>query len=218
MSVMGGVATTQANTLLGDWEIFFWAGVGIYAIVVGLIVFCLLMWHRRENDRPSQFKTNTKLEITYTIIPLLIVAGLFYVTITREWSVEAIAAKPYATVQVTGYRWSWRFFYPNAGVVINGTPQAPPEMALPLGETTQVDLISTDVNHAFWVPAFLFKRDAIPGFTNSFDFTPTRAGVYIGRCAEFCGLDHAMMTFTVRVLPPAAFQAWLANHRRMAAS
>jgi len=141
------------------------------------------------------------------------VAVLFYYTLHKEWSVDAQTAHPAATVAVTAFRWSWRFAYPHQSITVNGTPQSPPEFALPLGETSHITLTSVDVDHAFWIPQFLFKRDAIPGFVNTFDLTPTRAGVYRGVCAEFCGLDHAHMTFTVRVLPPAQFKAWLAAHR-----
>lgn len=218
MSALDGAATVQGHTLLGDWQIFFCAAIVIYVIVALLIVVPLLIWRRRADGLPPQFNQNPALEIGYTIVPLLIVGGLFYVTLTREWSVEAQTPTPYATVRVTGFRWSWRFDYPHTGVAITGTPQMPPEMALPLGQTTRIDLISNDVNHAFWVPAFLFKRDAIPGFTNSFDLTPTRIGVFHGLCAEFCGLDHALMTFSVRVLPPDQFKAWLVAHRGAPAS
>jgi cytochrome c oxidase subunit 2 len=81
-------------------------------------------------------------------------------------------------------------------------------MVLPLGEVTRIEITSVDVNHAFWVPDFLFKRDAIPGQTTAFDLQPARLGTYLGRCAEFCGLNHALMTFTVRVVTPDDFQRW----------
>ncbi|MDQ2663287.1 MAG: cytochrome c oxidase subunit II [Candidatus Eremiobacteraeota bacterium] len=214
MSVLNDAGTTQGQTLLGDWQIFLYTALAIVVIVVLLILVPLFVWRRKKNnDFPPQFKKNTPLEITYTIIPLLIVGVLFYVTMVREKSVEAQTASPFAIVDVTGYRWSWRFQYPRDRVTVSGTPQAPPEFALPLGQTTRIVLDSVDVNHAFWIPAFLFKRDAIPGFTNSFDLTPTRQGVFHGVCAEFCGLDHTGMTFSVRVLPPAAYRRWLESHR-----
>ncbi len=89
----------------------------------------------------------------------------------------------------------------------------PPTLYLPLGRPTEIDLRSEDVTHSFWVPAFLFKRDAIPGMTNVFDITPTRTGTFPSRCAQFCGLDHALMTFVVRVVPAAAYDA-LPHHER----
>ena len=85
-------------------------------------------------------------------------------------------------------------------------------MVLPMGETVRIELTSSDVIHSFYVPGFLFKRDAIPGRTTAFDFRADRLGVYRGECAEFCGLDHAYMNFSVRVVSPGAFEAWLASH------
>ena len=213
MSALHDAATTQGQTLLGDWQIFLYTAAVVVAIVVLLILVPLFVWRRKDGRYPAQFSKNTPLEIGYTVLPLLIVGALFYVTMVREKSVEAQTSKPFAVVDVTGYRWSWRFTYPGQYVTVAGTPQSAPEFALPLGQTTRIVLNSADVNHAFWIPAFLFKRDAIPGFSNSFDLTPTRPGVFRGVCAEFCGLDHAMMTFSVRVLPAPKYRAWLASHR-----
>ena len=206
--------TAQGGILLADWQVFIIVAAIVGAIVVALIVVPPIVWRRRDDALPPQFKKNTPLEIAYTVVPLLIVAALFWVTLKNDWPVEAQVSKPYAVVHVTAFRWSWRFDYPADGVSVSGTPQSPPELALALGEPTRIELVSADVNHAFWVPAFLFKRDAIPGFTNSFDLTPVRAGVYRGECGEFCGIDHAGMTFQVRVLPPAAYRAWIAQHKK----
>ena len=80
---------------------------------------------------------------------------------------------------------------------------------MPVGRTIHLTVESLDVNHAFYVPAFLFKRDAIPGHPTSFDFTVDAAGTYAGQCAEFCGVLHDTMTFTVRAVDGPAFEAWL---------
>jgi cytochrome c oxidase subunit 2 len=79
---------------------------------------------------------------------------------------------------------------------------------LPLGETTRIELSSADVDHGFWIPDFLFKRDAIPGQTTAFDLSPTKLGVFEGRCSAFCGLQHANMLFRVHVVTPADFMRW----------
>jgi cytochrome c oxidase subunit 2 len=81
-------------------------------------------------------------------------------------------------------------------------------MVLPLGETTRIELSASDVNHGFWVPAFYFKRDAIAGQTTDFDLTPNKLGTFSGRCSSFCGLDHALMLFSVRVVTPRDFARW----------
>lgn len=214
MSVLRNPGTTQGQLLLGDWWVFLITGGIIAAIVILLILVAIIVWRRRSvSDFPAQFKKNTPLEISYTVVPLLIVAGLFLVTYVYERGVEAQTARPDAIVDVTAYRWSWRFDYPGAGVHIAGRPQEPPEFALPLNKTSRIVLNSADVVHAFWIPAFLFKRDAVPGMQNTFDLTPTRAGVFRGVCAEFCGLQHADMTFTVRVLPQRQYETWLDSHK-----
>lgn len=202
-------ATTQAASLHEDWSTFFYAGIAVAAVVYVLILLPLVLWRRRGDTYPPQFRENPPLEIACTVLPLLIVAYLFYVSYENETDVEALAAAPDVTVYVTAFDWSWRFRYAGTPVDVAGTPEQPPELVLPVDETTRIDLRSADVNHAFWVPAFLFKRDAIPGIDNRFDLRPDKVGIYRGECAEFCGLRHSSMTFTVRVVDDAAFARWL---------
>lgn len=206
-------ATVQSESLHEDWAVFFACGLVVATIVYALILFPLWRWRRRDERFPAQTDRNVPLELTYTAIPLLIVAALFWITYRNETTVEALSASPDVTVQVTAFDWSWRFRYPSASVDVVGTPQHPPEMVLPVDATTRIALGSADVDHAFWVPAFLFKRDAIPGMTNTFDLRPTTIGVFQGECAEFCGLAHADMRFTVRVVDRSTFERWLAEHR-----
>ncbi len=213
MLPLGG--TVQSQSLHDMWVTFFWAGVGVAIVVYGLIGWCILRYRRRPSDvaYPDQFRINKHWEIVYTAIPILMVVALFLITYPSERHVETIAQQQAVVVNVTGFRWSWRFDYPQLGVSVTGTPQAPPELVLPVGETTRLNVSSVDVDHSFWVPAFLFKRDAIPGLENVFDWTPKKLGTFRGECGEFCGLDHALMTFAVRVLTPADFKIWSRSHR-----
>ncbi len=200
--------------LRGVWYIFFGAAMFVAVFVYGLIFYSIVRWRRRRDDDdslPPQFHKNTPIELTGVIIPLLMVMGLFYITFVREKVVDVLHPGPYAVVDVTGYRWSWQFRYPGHGIVVNGGPNAPPTLVLPARRMTQINLYSLDVVHSFWVPAFLFKRDATPGYVMHFDLTPTRLGDYRGVCAEFCGLDHALMTFRVRVVPAPTYAEWLAS-------
>lgn len=205
-------ASLQAEDLRGVWLIFFATACVVAVFVYALIFYSLARWHARANAKePPQFKQNPPLEIAGVIVPLLIVIGLFYITYVREAGNDALHSNPYATVDVRAFRWSWTFDYPGHNITITGTPLQPPQLVLPAGKMTQINLYSEDVDHSFWIPAFLFKRDAIPGFPNHFDLTPNKVGVYSGSCSEFCGLDHALMTFTVRVVPVADFDRWLAS-------
>lgn len=210
-------ASLEGMDLRGVWYIFFGAGLFVAVIVYGLIFFSLLKWRKRSASAgtvaAAQFHTNAGIEITGVVIPIIIVIGLFYITYIREDVVDFLRPGPYAVVDVTAYRWSWQFRYPGHPIVANGNPnmETTPQMVIPVGKMTQINLYSSDVVHAWWVPEFLFKRDATPGYTIHFDVTPTHTGSFLGECVEFCGLDHALMRFTVKVVPVAQYDRWLAS-------
>jgi len=206
--------TTQGEDINDLWRIFFVAGLVVAGIVIGLILWCVVRYRRRDGDEelPPQRGANVPIEIVYTVLPIATVFALFALTYTADHRVEGLAPNPAVTIHVTGFQWQWRFDYVDAGVTVLGSPGQEPQMVLPMGETVRIELTSSDVIHSFYVPGFLFKRDAIPGRTTAFDFRADRLGVYRGECAEFCGLDHAYMNFSVRVVSPGAFEAWLASH------
>jgi cytochrome c oxidase subunit 2 len=194
-----------------DWLSFVWAGVAVGVFVYACIAWCLIRYRRKAGRAAARFENNTPLEIAYVAIPLAIVTALLVLSISIEGPVDAVSAAASNHVEVTAFRWSWRFSYEGGLINQSGTPDAPPTLYLPAGETTEVTLRSVDVTHSFWVPAFLFKRDAIPGMKNVFDLRPSRSGRFRGRCAQFCGLEHARMTFTVDVVRPGAFRRFLAS-------
>ncbi len=158
------------------------------------------------------YHESVPLEIVYTAVPVLIVVVLFVISVRANDRVTALAPDPSLTVRVEAFTWGWRFAYPG-GVEVVSPPSsettAGPVLMLPLGETVRFQLTSNDTIHAFWVPEFLYKKDAIPGRTFEFDVTPTEQGTFQGHCAEFCGLNHAYMNFKVRVVSGADFDAWL---------
>jgi cytochrome c oxidase subunit II len=203
-------ASSHGIAMRADWLIFIGAGIFVGSYVYACILWCLWRYRRRSDALPQQFSGNAPLEFLYVALPLSIVCGLFLVTFLVEMPVDHVRASPPNRVVVTAFRWSWRFQYPN-GATTFGTPYAPPTLYLPANESTEIDLRSADVTHSFWVPAFLFKRDAIPGMTNVFDLTPDRLGRFLGRCAQFCGLDHALMTFEVAVVSRRAYDRYLAT-------
>ena len=129
------------------------------------------------------------------------------------------SGSPTHTVEVIGKQWSWDFNYVDEGVyetgvqaALDGTEGAEerlPTLVLPVDEKVEFVLYARDVNHSFWIPAFYYKLDVIPGRLNSFDATPNKIGVYDGKCAELCGTYHARMLFTVHVVSKADYETYM---------
>jgi len=210
-------SSVQGQKIASLYHLMFWIAIGVAAVVYGLILWSVIRYRRRSEELPKQTRYHIPLEITYTVIPILIVLGLFVATYHTEKQVDRVSSDPQVSINVAGFRWQWRFSYPAFGIHIVGTPTTFPTMVVPVGETVQITLRADDVIHAFFVPDFLFKRDAIPGVTNVFDFTVPKAGVFPGECAEFCGLDHADMVFYVKAVSPAQFNRWVTQQQGLVA-
>jgi cytochrome c oxidase subunit 2 len=206
-------ATEQARAVSDLWTVFVIAAAGVGAVVWGLITIALVRYRRRAADAgtlPEQVRDAPRLEIAWTIGPILLVLVLFWLTLGALERIDA-RTPGRVTVDVTAFRWQWRFDYPGTGISVTGGPDSPAEMVVPAGEPIHVVLTATDVIHAFYVPQFLFKRDAIPGRPNEFDLTIDEPGAYGGQCAEFCGVFHHRMTLTVRAVTRPEYDAWLAG-------
>lgn len=207
-------ASKEGDRVLSLWQGFFVAAMVVGAIVVGLITYTLIRYRRRSDAVPTQKHENIPIEILYTVTPIVVVAMLFGFSVAAERKVTRTVDQPDVVVNVTGFQWGWQFAYPDLGVTIEGAGEiSPPELVVPVGQTTRFVLRTTDVNHSFWVPAFLEKRDLIQGVDNEIDVTPNRAGEYVGRCAEYCGLDHWRMPFQVRVVTQEEFDQWVEEHQ-----
>jgi cytochrome c oxidase subunit 2 len=197
------------------WDLFLYLGLAVLAFVVVLVLYIIVRYRRRDDQLPRQKHYNIPMEITYTVVPLLVVLALFAVTFVTVNAVEDSDDDPDLTVEVTAFQWQWAFDYPEAGFTVVGGPENDdPELVLPANSTVEFELRSLDVVHSFWITAFRFKRDVIPGSPSTFTVDiGDQVGYYAnaGVCAEYCGLDHAFMRFSVRVLEPAEFDAWLAD-------
>lgn len=203
-------ASAEGEQIRDLWQGFFLTAAAVGVLVWGLLVYVLIRYRRRNDDVPRQNPYNVPVEVLYTVVPIVAVAVLFGVSTAVEQDIGDVTDDPAVAVEVVGFQWQWRFTYPDEGVTLVGTPEdGPPELVLPVGETVRFDLVAEDVAHSFWVPDFLEKRDLIPGVDNELDITPTRTGTFVGRCAEFCGLDHWRMGFSVRVVEPDEYDAWL---------
>jgi cytochrome c oxidase subunit 2 len=202
-----------------------WTGSVIAALIVGFLVWGLILYsvvaHRkRSDDLPRQTAYNLPLEIAYTIAPFLIIAGLFFFTVTVQNRVMDRSEDPDEVIAVNAFKWNWQFVYPDTAgpdgdpVSTVGTSSAIPILVVPTNRTIRFEVASADVIHSFWVPEFLFKLDVIPGNENGrdnvFEVTVREEGAYVGRCAELCGTYHAYMNFEVRAVSGDDYDAYLA--------
>ncbi len=206
-------ASRQGGEVLDLWRVLFLAAVALGVVVIALIGWALVRYRRRAGGQAAGFSENVPLELFYTAVPLVIVAVLFGVTVAVQRDVTSHAPQPDVRVEVTGFQWGWRFRYPAQGVTVVGDANDIPTLVLPVGANVRLRLEATDVVHSFFVPAFLVKRDLIPGVDNSIEVRPTEEGRFPGVCAEFCGLDHWRMTFDVEVVSPAQFQQFVAEQQ-----
>ena len=182
--------------------------------VEGFILYAIVRYRRKPGDDtlPEQLHGNTTVEIIWTLIPTVIVFILFGVSMVSLAEVEARSDHPGVVVQVDGFQWNWTFRYED-GPVVQPQGGEPPVLAVPVGEPVRLVLNSLDVNHAFYVPQFLIKRDLIDlgenGRDNELEFTITEAGTYAGQCAEFCGTSHADMKFVVNAMSREDYDAYI---------
>jgi cytochrome c oxidase subunit 2 len=206
-------ATQQGRQIADLYGVFAVSSVVVAGIVWVAASLALVRSRRVREGLPRQVSGNLLVEGIWTAIPLVTVLALFALTVATLSGVDARQPGAGVSLHVTAFRWGWTFAYPDSGVTISGLPESPPELVVPVGQPVHVTLDATDVNHAFFVPRFLFKRDAIPGRATTFDFLVQQAGTYPGACAEYCGVLHAAMTFSVRAVSRPDFDSWLASAR-----
>ena len=231
----GWLPTERGTTSNTDRIMDLWVNSWIAALVVGiitwgLIVWCLVAYRRRKGTVgfPRQTSFNLPLEVFYLTIPLFMVLVFFYFTDRDQQAIDDRSQPADVVVDVRGKQWAWDFNYKagdvieedvyEAGVQTNLTGntidmEQLPTLYLPVNKSVDLELNSRDVIHSFWVPAFLQKRDMIPGKTNYIRFTPTKEGTYDGKCAELCGEYHSEMLFRVKVVSEAEFDAHMDSLR-----
>ena len=211
-------ATAEAPIILNLWNGSWIAAWAVGAVTLGLMLWAAVAYRRKHRDEvPVQTTYNLPLELLYTIVPLIMILGLFWFTARDQSEILTIDNDQDQTVSVVGFRWSWGFNYLDENAydlglpVGEGSTNEPATLVLPVGEKIRFELNSPDVIHSFWVPAFLFKMDVIPGKTNVFELTPDKLGTFAGKCAELCGVDHARMLFQVKVVERAEFDEYIAD-------
>jgi cytochrome c oxidase subunit 2 len=210
--------TKQGADIRHLYQIIFAIAVVVFVVVDGAILFAVLRYRRRPADDtlPPQIHGNNLLEVIWFLVPFAIVIILYAFSTQTLARVDDVHGSPDLQVDVQGFQWQWTFKYPAYDFQVKGTIDKPPEMVLPVNQTTRITEKSTDVIHSFYVPSWNFKKDIIPGHINEFDVFPDRTGTFSGQCAEFCGLLHNAMTFSVRVLERPEFERWAAEQQEAA--
>jgi cytochrome c oxidase subunit 2 len=217
-------ATEGAERVTTLWVGSWIAALFVGALVWGLIIWCVVAYRRRRDDDgslPVQLRYNVPVEILYTVVPVFMIAVLFYYTQRDETALLDTSKEPDVVVNVVGKQWSWDFNYVNEDTFEAGThaqltgepgvEETLPTLVLPVNQRTEFVLTARDVIHSFWIPAFLQKLDMIPGKVNRFQVTPTQTGEFQGKCAELCGAYHSQMLFNVKVVEQAEYDAHIAQ-------
>jgi len=191
----------------------------IFLVVAGLLLYALIRFRSRPEDsdrEPAQIYGSNQIEVSWTVIPILIVVTLFLATTRVILGTQAIP-KPDSAINVTviGHQFWWEYRYPQLGVVTAN------ELHIPISDSahptpTYLTMSSADVSHSFWVPRLAGKTDVIPNKINTMWIDPTQPGLYLGQCAQYCGTQHAKMLLRVYAQTPADFAAWVDQQRQPA--
>lgn len=207
-------ATVQGQDIHRLYVVIAIMAAPVFVGVEAFLLWSVIKFRKRKQDSalgPQSFGT-TRALVVFFLVPTVIVGTLFAVGERTLASVQKQDPNPGVVIRAEGFQWEWTFYYLNEGFFVSGkTLVRPAVMEIPVDEPIKIELRSRDVIHSFFIPAFLFKRDVVPGRTNTFTFTPTKIGTFPGQCAEFCGLWHSKMTFVVRVVTPSDYAAWTAR-------
>jgi cytochrome c oxidase subunit 2 len=195
----------QAQSIASLFSIITIIAFLILLLVTGLVIFAIIRFRSRGSLEPqSETHDRTRLEVTWTALPLLLLAGVFILTVsTIQKSDPTAAAGQNPDVIVIGHQWWWEVHYPKSGVVTAN------EIHMVAGQRYLFQFESADVIHDFWVPQLGRKIDMIPGHPNQMFMQADQVGTYSGACAEYCGAEHAWMRIRVLVQSPTDFNSWL---------
>ena len=230
--LQGWMPSTSGLTNHVDRIMGLWTTSWIVLLLVGLVTWGLMIWaaiaYRRRKGQtglPVQLRYHMPIEIFFTIVPVVLVAGFFAFTARDQAIIEEPIEDPDYSITVYGKRWAWDFVYERDSqdpVYYQGLqamndpetnliePESLPTLYLPTDSSIEITLESRDVAHSFWVVEFLYKKDMLPGVTNHMYFeTGSEEGILRGKCAELCGDYHSLMLFNVELVSPAEYDAYL---------
>jgi cytochrome c oxidase subunit 2 len=217
-----------------------WIIFAIFVLVFGFMMYAIVKHRKSVGHEAEQFHENTTVEIAWTIIPFVILIGMAYPATKTIISMKD-TSNPDITIKATGYQWKWGYDYLQEGVSFYSNMSTPRDqidghnvqarnananyllevdnpVVVPVGKKIRIITTANDVIHAWWVPAFGVKQDAIPGFVRDTWFKADKVGVYRGQCAELCGKDHGFMPIVVEVVEQDKYAQWIASQKKTAAA
>ena len=228
--------TELSRDIHGLHMLILWICVAIAVAVFGVMIYSIATFRKSKGAVPATFDHNTKAEIIWTVIPVIILVAMAIPAARTLVKIDDTRGSE-LTVKVTGYQWKWQYEYVGEGVsffstlartsdearqldsgidpssVENYLLEVDNPLVVPQGRKVRVLITANDVIHAWWVPDFGMKKDAIPGYINELWFRADEPGTYRGQCAELCGRDHGFMPVVVVVKPQAEYDAWLAEQK-----
>ncbi|TKW67395.1 MAG: cytochrome c oxidase subunit II [Paracoccus denitrificans] len=199
----------------------------VTVFVCALLLWCIVRYNRRANPVPARFSHNTPIEVTWTLVPILILIGIGVFSLPILFRQLAIPQNPAVVIKAIGHQWYWSYEYPDEGLAFDALMLAKEDLeangykpeeyllaadnavVVPVGQEVLMQFTATDVIHSWTIPAFAVKQDAVPGRIAQLAFTATQEGVYFGQCSELCGINHAYMPIVVKAVSPETYAAWL---------
>lgn len=232
---MQGMVTELGHNMSSFHTYLVWLITAICLLVLALIVIVVVRFNERRNPVPSRTTHNTLLEVAWTVVPVLILVAIAIPSF-RLLRQQLIIPEADVVVKATGYSWYWGYEYPedqgggfkfDSNMITEEKDLKPDQprllgadnaMVVPVNKTVKVQVTSADVIHAFALPSFGIKVDAVPGRLNETWFRAEREGVYYGQCSELCGNGHPYMPIEIRVVSEQQYAAWLAEAKQKFAS
>jgi cytochrome c oxidase subunit II len=203
-------ATKQGQQIHQLFVIILILAGAVFLLVEGLLAWAIVRYRKRDDSAPPQDFGSNRALVGFFAFGAVVVAILFPFGERALSAVDHQDPFPQVSIRLEGFQWQWTALYQNEGIFTTGhTLRQPMVMEVPVDEPVHITLVSRDVMHEFFVPAFLFMRNAFPGHPNTFTFTATKLGTFPGQCAEFCGLWHSRMTFFLKVVTPTDYTAWV---------
>ena len=223
-------AAPSMDEIIDFHNLVLWIIIAITVFVLALLLIIIVKFNAKANPTPSKTTHNTLLEVAWTVIPVVILVVIAIPSFRMLFKQLNIPQSD-LTIKAVGNQWNWTYTYPDVKIAFTSimlqdadrqklNPVPPRLLAVdnpvvvPVNKVVRVQVIGSDVIHAFAVPSFGIKIDAIPGRLNETWFKATREGVYYGQCSELCGKDHAFMPIEVRVLSEQAYAAWLTDAKK----